>query len=69
MSNPYDRCISNITIYGKQCTISWYVDNNKVFHVNEDVNTGIIEKIDEHFGDLIVWRGKNKSSWECTYKF
>ena len=40
----------------KQCTIYWYVDNNKVLHVNEDMNTRIIDKIDEHFGELTVSR-------------
>ena len=33
--NTYDRCIENSTIKDKKCTISWYVDNNKVSHVDE----------------------------------
>ena len=40
--NPYDRCIANITIKDKQCTIVWYVDNNKVSLVDEVVNTKVI---------------------------
>ena len=28
--NNYDMCVANKDIYGKQCTISWYVDDNKV---------------------------------------
>jgi hypothetical protein len=27
--NPYDSCIANSTIGGKQCTIAWYVDDTK----------------------------------------
>ena len=27
--NPYDKCVANKTINGKQCTIAWYVDDNK----------------------------------------
>ena len=54
----YDRRIANITIKYKQCTISWYVDNNKVSHVDEEVNTKVIETISEHFGNLVVSRGK-----------
>ena len=42
--NPYDRFIVNITIKGKQCTISWYVGYNKVSHVDEEVNTKVIGK-------------------------
>ena len=37
----------------------WHVDNNKVSHVDEEVNTKVIETISEHFGNLTVSRGKN----------
>ena len=33
--NTYYRCIVNITIQDRQCTIAWYVDDNKVSHVDE----------------------------------
>ena len=39
MINPYDGCISNSTIKNEQFTISWYVDDNKVSHVDKEVNT------------------------------
>ena len=28
--NPYDKCVANKMINGKQCTIGWYVDDNKI---------------------------------------
>ena len=56
--NPYDRCIENSTIKGKQCTIACYVDNNKVSHIDEEVNTKSIESIADHFGNLTISRGK-----------
>ena len=28
--NPYDRCVANKVINGNQCTIAFYVDDNKV---------------------------------------
>ena len=28
--NQYEMCIANKEINGHQCTIAWYVDNNKV---------------------------------------
>ena len=61
MFNPYDKCIANITIYGKQCTIAWYVDGNKVSHIDKYASTSIIEAITERFGELTVsiW-GKHK---------
>jgi hypothetical protein len=42
--NPYDSCIANCMIEGKQCTIAWYVDDNKISHVDPDVVTRIIER-------------------------
>ena len=52
--NPYDRCIANSTIKYKQCIISWYVDNNKVSQIDEDVKTKVTEIIAEHFGNSTV---------------
>ena len=57
-NNPYDSCISNSTIKYKQCKILWYVDDNKVSHVDEEVNTKVIETISEYFGNLTVTTGK-----------
>ena len=56
--NPYDTCVANKTIDGKQCTIAWYVDNNKISHVDERDVTGVIERITERFGEMAVTRGK-----------
>lgn len=50
--NPYDRCVANKTIDGSQCTVGWYVDDNKVSHVDDKVNTKIVNAIEEHFGKL-----------------
>ena len=37
--NPYDRCIGNSTIKGKQLTIAWYGDKKNVSHVDKEVDT------------------------------
>ena len=55
--NPYDRCIVNKMISGKQCTIVFYIDDNKISHVNKKVVTDVISKISKHFGELTVSRG------------
>ena len=33
--NPYDQCVANKVIDGRQCTIAWYVDDLKISHVSE----------------------------------
>jgi hypothetical protein len=55
--NPYDSCIANSTINGKQCTIAWYVDDTKISHADPNVVTSIIEKIEATFGKMTVKRG------------
>ena len=55
--NPYDRCVANKIIDGKQCTIAWYVDDNKISHVDPKVVTSVLEAVKEHFGELVISRG------------
>ena len=50
--NPYDRCVANKKINGKQCTIVWYVDDVKISHVDRKVNLQIIKEVEKHFGPL-----------------
>ena len=57
--NPYDLCVANKIIDGKQCTIAWYVDDNKISHVDTNVVTNILEKMREHFGDIKIYRGNS----------
>ena len=56
--NPYDRCVANKWINGSQCTIVFYVDDNKISHKDPQVVTDVINLISQHFGDLTVTRGK-----------
>jgi hypothetical protein len=58
--NPYDWCVANKMIDGKQCTTMWHVDDLKVSHVNKSVNTTIIGMINNEFGKeapLTITRG------------
>jgi Reverse transcriptase (RNA-dependent DNA polymerase) len=50
--NPYDVCVMNKMINGKQCTILWHVDDLKISHVEAEVVTEIISKIEAIFGSL-----------------
>ena len=55
--NPYDRCIANKMIDGKQCTIAWNVDDNKVSHVSKEVVHEIMEMLEKNFRKLTKTEG------------
>ena len=57
--NPYDKCFANKALEGTQCTIAWYVDDNKLLHTNPEVISYIINEVKKHFGDLSIVRGNN----------
>ena len=42
--NPYDPCVANKTINGKQCMILWYTNNMKVSHQDPNIVTMTLEK-------------------------
>ena len=56
--NPYDPCVANKMINGTQCTICWYVDDLKISHIDENVVSDVINKIEAKFGKMTVKRGK-----------
>ena len=59
--NPYDTCVMNKTINGKQMTIGWHVDDLKISHVDMSATEHVIEKLESEFGKeapLTVTRGK-----------
>ena len=55
--NPYDKCVANKLINGKQCTIVFYVDDNKISHKDSTVVTQVLDQISKYFGDLSITRG------------
>ena len=56
--NKYDQCVANKVIDGQQCTIAWYVDDNKLSHVNPRVVNYVLGFFKKHFGELTVTRGQ-----------
>jgi hypothetical protein len=59
--NPYDWCVANKDINGSQCTILWHVDDLKISHVDPDVVTDVIQRVESVFGKeapLTITRGK-----------
>ena len=68
--NAYNPCIANKTaINGKQCTIAWYVDNNKMSHVDAAVVTNIIEQIEKKFDKMTVTQGKEHTFLEMNITY
>jgi hypothetical protein len=56
--NPHDACVANKVVDGKQCTIVWHIDDDKMSHADPKVNTEVIVRIEERFGKMTVTRGK-----------
>ena len=56
--NPYDPCVANKTINGKQMTIVWHVDDLKISHVDPEEVTKMCNKLKELYGEIVVHRGK-----------
>ena len=47
--NPYDWCVANKTINGKQCTILWHVDDLKILHVDPAMVSDVIADLQCEF--------------------
>jgi hypothetical protein len=48
--NPYDECVANKIINGKQCTIVWHVDDLKISHEDSAVTQSIVALLQEKYG-------------------
>lgn len=59
--NPYDSCVANKMVQGKQMTISWHVDDVKVSHLSPNVVDSFIDWSKAEYGkerEVTVTRGK-----------
>jgi hypothetical protein len=59
--NPYDECVANKIVNGRQCTVLWHVDDLKISHVDSGVVDDILRMLDERYGKdapLTITRGK-----------
>jgi hypothetical protein len=56
--NPYDPCVANKLVNGKQLTIAWFVDDNKISHVDPKVVDWLIAEIEKKHEKMTVCRGK-----------
>ena len=59
--NPYNFCVVNKMIGGRQMTVVWYVDDLKISHANESAVDDVVNLVKGEFGkdlEVTVHRGK-----------
>ena len=55
--NPYDKCVTNKTINGKQCTIAWHVDDAIESNVEQEVLNELGVQMQADFGEMDITSG------------
>ncbi len=60
--NPYDPCVANMEVNGKQLTVLWHVDDVKISHVESEVVGKFIDWMRSQYegthGKMEVARGR-----------
>ena len=59
--NPYDFCVANKIINGKQCTIVWHVDDLKISHMDPKVTTTIVTSSTPNMGRKLLLGSVHRS--------
>ena len=70
--NPYNSCVANKIVNGKQCTVGWHVDDAKISHIEPEVVDVIIGLMNDEFGKeapLTISRGKIHDYLGMTFDF
>jgi len=67
--NPYDLCVTNREINGKQCTLVWHVDDLKVSHVDPELVIGVLEKLSDKYGEIAITRGREHTYVGMNIKY
>ena len=59
--NPYDWCVTNKMVNGRQLTVLWHVDDLKISHMDDAMVTNLVDQLELEFGKeapLTITRGK-----------
>ena len=56
--NPYDPCVANNMIGGKQLIVCWHVDDLKISCVDAKYVTKMIQWLESEYGEMHRSRGK-----------
>ena len=70
--NPYDPCVANKIINGKQHTVKYHVDDLMGSHVDPKVNDNFLKWLNElygHFGEVKATRGAVHDYLGMTFDF
>ena len=70
--NPYDPCVANRTVNGKQHTVLFHVDDLKSSHVDSKVNDKFLKWLNEMYGghgEVKATRGKIHDYLGMTFDF
>jgi hypothetical protein len=72
--NPYDPCVANRIVNGKQHTVTWHVDDLKSSHVDSKVNDQFLEWLKKKYasdeiGEVKVMRGKKHDYLAMTLDY
>ena len=51
-ANPYDPCVANKMVKGKQLTVSWHVDDSKASHMDPNIITESNQWIKDTYGAI-----------------
>ena len=61
--NTYNRCLLNNMVDRNQCDFVWYVDDNKLSHIDPNLVTNILNILKEHFGGIVISRRRKQYFW------
>ena len=56
--NPYDMCVANKMVNGKQLTVTFHVDNVKASHKDPKVIDEFIKWVEKKYGNVKIGRVK-----------
>ena len=51
-ANPYEQCVMNKTVKGKQLTVCWYVDDIKMLHVDKSTLEWLVSELKDRYGGV-----------------
>ena len=55
--NPYDKCVANKWVNGKQLSIAWHVDDCIASHIDESVLDDFARDMINEFGEMEITKG------------
>ena len=67
--NPYDPCVCNKTIGGKQMTVVWHVDDLKISHVDARAVNKMVAWLDARYPGVTATRGKKHEYFGIKFDF